>query len=170
MKRPCLLVTPREKPRSILKFSIQSRSPHLVLVIKHGNLKLSINMGNLPLIRYFNGKIIELNSGFSRKQMFEYWTRWSIFPETSDHGSFLKSSGPEVPILLIDSTLLRLRSPKKYGILPVPWPMRLSQRLLQVFLLFTQAMREDFVDGLQHKPGQRQATWDLPNISKSCFQ
>ena len=48
--------------------------------------------------------------------------------------------------------------------------MRLGQRLLQVFLLFTQAMREDFVDGLQHKPGQRQATWDLPNISKSCFQ
>mmetsp|Transcript_70459 Transcript_70459/g.111346 ORF Transcript_70459/g.111346 Transcript_70459/m.111346 type:complete len:361 (-) Transcript_70459:850-1932(-) len=27
----------------------------------------------------------------------------------------------------------------------------LGQRLLQVFLLFTQAMREDFVDGLQHK-------------------
>ena len=68
----------------------------------------------------------------------------------------------------MNSTLLRLISPRKQG--PCG-PQCLGQRLLQVFLLFTHAMREDFVDGLQHKPGtQRQATVvDLPNAVSSEF-
>ena len=121
---------------------------------------------NPPLNRYFNGKIIELNDGFSRKPMFEYPKVFS--GNIRPYFFFYRVQFLNSQFLLMNSTLLRLISPRKQG--PCG-PQCLGQRLLQVFLLFTQAMREDFVDGLQHKPGtQRQATVvDLPNAVSSEF-
>lgn len=41
----------------------------------------------------------------------------------------------------------------------------LRQRGLQVFLLLTQAVSEDLVDGLQHKPGA-QPSWQTPKLAE----
>ena len=51
---------------------------------------------NPPLNGYFNGKIIELNDGFSRKPMFEYPKVFS--GNIRPYFFFLQSSVSELPI------------------------------------------------------------------------